>query len=134
LPPHLQQAPSRDKGDKFASVDIHEQPRTPNISTTLTEREARHHQENKRGDLTGRREAGGEIMTSSQQTNANALMNETSRKRILPPCLQKAPSRNERDNFVSLDIHECPRTPKVSTRPTEQKEGPHMQERGRRKE
>jgi hypothetical protein len=81
LPPCLQ-APSRDEEYTFVSPDIHEHSRTWNIDQ----------QSRNQGHCTNRN-----LPPRLQNRN-------------MPPRLQQAPSRNEDDNFVSLEIHEHPRT------------------------
>jgi hypothetical protein len=79
----LQQAPSRDKGNIFVSLDIHGHPRTLNISPTPTERDAKQREQ---WDLTGRREPEGRS-NGQQSANQRHSPNERyfGRNRKLPP-------------------------------------------------
>jgi hypothetical protein len=66
----------------------------------------RDHQQNKRSDYTGRREAGGSS-NGQQLANQRHCHNEQDfgRNRNVPPRLQEAVSRDEGDNCISADIH-----------------------------
>jgi hypothetical protein len=75
----------------------------------------RDHQQNKRSDHTGRREAGGSS-NGQQSANQRHCHNEQDfgrnrnlsprlQNRNLPLGLQEAVSRDEGDNFISVDIH-----------------------------
>jgi hypothetical protein len=132
LPPRLQQAPSRDKGDNSFSLDIYGHHRTPNISPKATERNAEHHKHNKKRDLTGSREAEGRS-NGQQSINQRHCPNKRDfgRNRKSPPRLQQAVSRDKGDNFVSPDIYGHPRTPNISPTSTERDAEHHQQNKRR---
>jgi hypothetical protein len=106
LPPRLQQAPSRDEEDNFVSPEIHEHPRTRNIGQQST---YQGHGPNRN------------LPPRLQNRNLPPRL----QNRNLPPRLQQALSRNEKDNFVSPEIHEHPRTWNIGQQSTYQGHRPN---------